>query len=368
MKGKTIYFSFFIILFSFLLLTPSALQAQPKSRVQNTAAAAKTENGTALSERAKSQYTGQMPAPSDVVWKRDIYRILDLTKEANAALYYPVEPLGDRVNLFTLVLRLVVDGKVPAYEYRSDGNELFTEENKYKVKDLLEKFYIYYTEDEKSGRLSVADADIPSGEVLSYFIKESSYYDQRTATTGTKVTAICPVQHRSGDYGDSPEAVTRFPMFWLKYDEVSAYFGMTPVMTSSFNNVSNMSLDDYFVKHQYEGEIYKTANLQNKLLADEAKGDTALREARERIEGELRGFEHNLWGTAEPEPEDTASVADKRSLFRPRAKGKSTGQQASKSTGQKAAKRTKAPTAKKEKATNSSSSASGGLSVRRQKR
>ena len=332
------------------ILTASA---QPKSRVQKDAPG-KSDTGTALSERAKSQYTGQMPAPSDVVWKRDIYRILDLTKEANAALYYPVEPLGDRVNLFTLVMRLVVDGKVPAYEYRSDGNELFTEENKYKVKDLLEKFYIMYDEG-KDGHLTVADADIPSGEVLSYFIKESSYYDQRTATTGTKVTAICPVQHRSGDYGDS-EAVTKFPMFWLNYDEVSAYFGMTPVMTSSFNNVSNMSLDDYFVKHQYEGEIYKTANLQNKLLADEAKGDTALRVARERIEGELRGFEHNLWGTAEPEPEDTTAVAKKSARrSRPAAKSKST--------------KTKTPVAKKEKTSKATNASSGGtLSVRRQKR
>lgn len=338
--------------------------AQPKGRVQKDVAG-KSDNGTALSERAKSQYTGQMPAPSDVVWKRDIYRILDLTKEANAALYYPVEPLGDRVNLFTLVLRLVVDGKVPAYEYRSDGNELFTEENKYKVKDLLEKFYIYY--EEKDGHITVSDADIPSGEVLSYFIKESSYYDQRTATTGTKVTAICPVQHRAGDYGDSDSAaVTKFPMFWLNYDEVSAYFGMTPVMTSSYNNVSNMSLDDYFVKHQYEGEIYKTSNLQNKLLADEAKGDTALRMARERIEGELRGFEHNLWGTAEPEPEDTTSVAATKSTRRARAT-----RTAAKTTSR--AKTTKAPRAKQEKTTNKSANKSAGgsgsgLSVRRQKR
>jgi len=345
-----------------LLLGITLVDAQPKGRVQKETAE-KSTTGTALSERAKSQYTGQMPAPSDVVWKRDIYRTLDLTKEQNAALYYPVEPLGDRVNLFTLVIRLVADGKVPAYEYRSDGNELFTEENKYKVKDLLEKFYIYY--EEKDGHIVLADADIPSGEVLSYFIKESSYYDQRTATTGTKVTAICPVLHRSGDYGDS-EAVTKFPMFWLNYDEVSAYFGMTPVMTSSFNNVTNMSLDDYFVKHQYEGEIYKTANLQNKLLADEAKGDTALQVARERIEGELRGFEHNLWGTAEPEPEDTTSVSEpKRGLFRSRAAKTS-----DKSTAKATTRKTRTPKAKKEKTTNSgsSSSSSGSLSVRRQKR
>ena len=210
--------------------------AQPKSRIQAQAEAEKKAE-TSLSERAKAQYTAQMPAPTDVVWKRDIYRTLDMTKEKNAALYYPVEPLGDRVNLFTLIIRLVADGKVPAYEYRSDGNELFTEDNKYKVTDMLDKFYIYY--EEKDGKLTIADSDIPSGEVLSYFIKESSFYDQRTATYTTRVTAICPVLHRSGDFGSE---TTKYPMFWLNYDEVSPYFGMTPLMTSSYNNVSNMSI------------------------------------------------------------------------------------------------------------------------------
>ena len=39
--------------------------------------------------------------PDDVVWKRDIYRQLDLTKDKNAPMYYPVEPMGKQVNLFT---------------------------------------------------------------------------------------------------------------------------------------------------------------------------------------------------------------------------------------------------------------------------
>ena len=277
--------------------------AQPKSRIQAQAEAEKKAE-TSLSERAKAQYTAQMPAPTDVVWKRDIYRTLDLTKEKNAALYYPVEPLGDRVNLFTLVIRLVADGKVPAYEYRSDGNELFTEDNKYKVTDMLEKFYIYY--EEKDGHININDSDIPSGEVLSYFIKESSFYDQRTATYTTRVTAICPVLHRSGDFGSE---VTKYPMFWLNYDDVSPYFGMTPLMTSSYNNVSNMSIDDYFVRSLYEGDIYKTSNLQNKLLAQYCPNDTAMKAEQQRIEKELVTFENKLWGIEEPDT--TAVVAEK---------------------------------------------------------
>ena len=287
-----------------LALCAQGAMAQPKSHIQAQAEADKKAE-TSLSERAKAQYTAQMPAPTDVVWKRDIYRTLDLTKEKNAALYYPVEPLGDRVNLFTLIIRLVADGKVPAYEYRSDGNELFTEDNKYKVTDMLDKFYIYY--EDKGGKLTIADSDIPSGEVLSYFIKESSFYDQRTATYATRVTAICPVLHRSGDFGSE---TTKYPMFWLNYDEVSPYFGMTPLMTSSYNNVSNMSIDDYFVRSLYEGDIYKTANLQNKLLAQYCPNDTAMKAEQQRIEKELVTFENKLWGIEEPDTAVTVEVKE----------------------------------------------------------
>ena len=307
-----------LVAISALLLCAQGAMAQPKARLQQKAEAEK-KSETSLSERAKAQYTAQMPSPTDVVWKRDIYRTLDMTKEKNAALYYPVEPLGDRVNLFTLVIRLVADGKVPAYEYRSDGNELFTEDNKYKVADMLDKFYIYY--EEKDGRYVIADSDIPSGEVLSYFIKESSFYDQRTATYTTRVTAICPVLHRSGDFGSE---VTKYPMFWLNYDEVSPYLGMTPLMTSSYNNVSNMSIDDYFVRSLYEGDIYKTANLQNKLLAQYCPNDTAMKAEQQRIEKELVTFENKLWGIEEPDTttavvpkEEKRTLASRRPAPRP---------------------------------------------------
>ena len=356
--------------------------AQPKSRVQAQADAEK-KSETSLSERAKAQYTAQMPAPTDVVWKRDIYRTLDLTKEKNAALYYPVEPLGDRVNLFTLIIRLVADGKVPAYEYRSDGNELFTEDNKYKVTDMLDKFYIYY--EDKGGKLTIADSDIPSGEVLSYFIKESSFYDQRTATYATRVTAICPVLHRSGDFGSE---TTKYPMFWLKYDEVSPYFGMTPLMTSSYNNVSNMSIDDYFVRSLYEGDIYKTANLQNKLLAQYCPNDTAMKAEQQRIEKELVTFENKLWGIEEadmaPAPEtDTEKKARPAIVRTPKTEPeKETKAEPAKTVKAEPAKTTTKPAEKSDKAKGpsvrterqktapASKPASSGqtLSVRRQRR
>ena len=272
-----------------------SLYASPQSarRLQEQAAQAaaeKSPTAVTLTERARSQYTAQTSMPTELTWRRDIYCELDLKKEKNAALYYPEDPLGDRVNFFTLVLNLILDGKIKAYEYRFDGNELFTPDNVLDIESMCDRFYIDYTKDE-NGKYKI---DIPSREIGKYYIKESNYLDQ-LSNYQTKVTAICPVLMR-GDFGEKP---TAYPMFWLNYDEISPYLGQTQVMTSSYNNTSNMSLDDYFVLRQYEGEIYKTSNLRNLPLSAYCETDSALQAERARIEKQLTDFQNGLWSQAE---------------------------------------------------------------------
>lgn len=293
----------------FLTLAASlTVNAQPTRRLQEQQAqkeAEKSPTAVTISERARSQYTAQTAMPTEVQWRRDIYRELDLKKEKNAALYYPEQPLGDRVNFFTLVLNLILDGKIKAYEYRLDGNELFTPDNELDVENMLDKFYIYYTKDEK-GKYKIEPTDIPSPE--KYYIKESNYLDQ-LSNFQTRVTAICPVLMQS-DFGERP---TAYPMFWLNYDEISPYLGQTQVMTSSYNNTSNMSLDDYFVMRQYEGEIYKTSNLRNMPLSEYCETDEELQAERARIEKQLKDFQNGLWSEADLKEDMKAQTTDEPS-------------------------------------------------------
>jgi gliding motility associated protien GldN len=294
--------------------------AQPTKRLQEQQAqkeAEKSPTAVTISERARSQYTAQTAMPTEVQWRRDIYRELDLKKEKNAALYYPEQPLGDRVNFFTLVLNLILDGKIKAYEYRLDGNELFTPDNELDIENMLDKFYIYYTKE--GDKYKIEPTDIPSPE--KYYIKESNYLDQ-LSNFQTRVTAVCPVLMQS-DFGEKP---TAYPMFWLNYDEISPYLGQTQVMTSSYNNTSNMSLDDYFVMRQYDGDIYKTSNLRNVPLSEYCQTEEELQAERARIEKQLKDFQNGLWSEAdlkedtEPKAKDDASNKKQKEPKEPKEK------------------------------------------------
>jgi hypothetical protein len=45
----------------------------------------------------------------------------------------------------------------------------------------------------------------------------------------------------------------------------------------------------------YDGEIYKTTNMENKFLSEKYKTPKELKEAQQKIEGELEQFDKDLW-------------------------------------------------------------------------
>ena len=301
----------------FIACAAQGLMAQPAARRQQ-AAAAKANAATTLSTRAQISFPTQAPMDEDVVWRRDIYREIDITQDANAGLYYPVEPVGSQMNLFTYIFKLVMRRSVPAYEYRLDGNEVFDDASQVNLRSILDNYHIFYERTDKGIRID--DSDIPSKEVTAYYVKESSYFDQNSATFHTKVLALCPILKREDDFGDG---TTNYPLFWIKYDDLAPYLAKQTIMTSNLNNAATMSVDDYFTKNLYRGKIYKTNNMLGKTLAQYCPNDSAMKKEQKRIEKELTDFESSLWGHVEKKDStDSIAPATKKGVKKKKAKNR----------------------------------------------
>lgn len=280
--------------------------AQPAAR-RNAQKKQATSNAQNLTTRAKISFPTSAAMSEDVVWRRDIYREIDLEQDANAGLYYPIESVGSQMNLFTYMFRLMMRGDINAYEYRLDGNEVFTDSAKIKRKAFLDNYHIYYERTQKGG-IRIDNSDIPSREVKSFYVKESAYYDQASATFHTKVLALCPIMSREDDFGDGAQ---KYPLFWVKYDELAPYLSKQIIMTSNLNNAATMSMDDYFTRNMYRGKIYKTTNMLGRTLSQYCPTDSAMAKEQKRIEGELVAFEKNLWGDqARKDSLDSIAKAD----------------------------------------------------------
>lgn len=262
-----------------------------------------------VTTRMQQHFEETPVSDADLQWMRVIYRSLDLTKDPNAPLYFPDEPIDGQENLFRIIMRLLANDQIAAYEYL-DGREVFTDQYKLKVRDILDRFHILYTDakgsTERHPKFAIDDSDVPSSEVLSYYIIEKWEFDRRTNKMRSRIEAICPVLHRSGDFGG--EAV-RYPMFWLKFDDLRPFLTTQNIFISDDNNLPTCNIDDFFQLGLYKGDIYKTRNLRNQSLMQQFPDPDDLKRAQDSIQNRLDTFENNLWV---PSLEELARMREER--------------------------------------------------------
>lgn len=259
--------------------------------------AAKQQDGTVVTDRMKAFYSDDNSSISDAdrQWMRVIYRSIDLDKDQNAPLYFPEEPVDGQENLFRIILKLLAENRVPAYEYL-DGREVFTDKYRIKTRDVLDRFHIPYTDakgsTEKNPRFDIDENDVPTNEVLSYYVVECWEFDTRHNRLRPMVEAICPVLHRSGDFGG--EAL-KYPMFWIKFSDIRPFLAAQTIFVDDDNNLPTCTYDDFFTLNMYDGEIYKTRNLKNRSMVQMYGDPDDLKRAQDSIQNRLDTFEKKLW-------------------------------------------------------------------------
>ncbi len=246
-----------------------------------------------VTDRMQDFFTSKAPHDADLAYMREIYRQIDLTKPENTPLYYPEDVVDGQKNLFRLILDLVVDGAVPAYEYL-DGREVFTDQYKVNVADMLDRFGIYYTAGkgtERNPKYVIEEADVPTGQVLNYYILEKWEFDRRSNRMKTRVEAICPVLNRASDFGGE----SRYPMFWVKYDQLRPHLASQYIFLSDDNNLPTYSIDDYFNLGMYDGDIYKTRNLRNLSMNQMYPDPDDMARAQDSIDNRLKNYGKDMW-------------------------------------------------------------------------
>lgn len=237
----------------------------------------------------------QQTRGEDVLWKRDVYRMVDLLNGLNGALYFPIEPTAERQNLFCTIFTLLAEGRLTAYEFL-DGREIFTDAHTLKFKNLLESSEIPFKEkaDPKKPNSFIYDIDaidIPSSEVTLFYVKEVYYLDQRNSTMRIKTVAICPVLVRVDETGETRKK----PLCWIPFEILKSSLSQIPVSADTINSVNRMNAYDFFNQHRYKGEIYKVSNLRNQSLYDYCRTPEDFTKEQLRLEKELKDMSEKLW-------------------------------------------------------------------------
>ncbi len=288
---------------------PEAREAAPQRTVPAKRTQKKTGNqaspvaeGMTLRQQAFAEY--QRQEPQYVPWQHVVYRELDMNVGENASLYYPVEPVDGMTNLFRVILEALCNGQLKAYEYM-DGREMFTDNYVLNVESMLQKFEVPYQSQTAGGRTiyRVEEVDVPSNEVMSYYLKERWQYDLTGSRYTAQVLALCPVLHRMGEFGGEP---VPYPMCWINFEDLRPFLRGHMIMLDGMNNAPRLTMEEYFTLNKYNGELYKVQNTRGLNLMQQYTDSASLSEARARIEAELRGFNDSIW-VHEPTAEEIAA-------------------------------------------------------------
>lgn len=327
--------------------------------------------GATVTDRMQKFFEEPARSDADAQWMKIVYRQLDLENVKNAPLYYPEEAIEGQENLFRIIMKLLANGNVKAYEYL-DGREIFTDQYQVKVADMLDRFHILYTpakgSTEKNPKFTIEESDVPTNEVLSYYLLERWELDKRANRMRTTVDAICPVLHRSGDFGG--EAV-KYPMFWIKMDALRPYLTQQSIFIDDDNNLAQYNYDDYFQLALYEGDIYKTRNLRNRSMMHLYPDPDDMKKAQDSIQNYLVNYEKKMWVPSREELAAAREAKEKAELGDTIAERQIKESTPKRSSRAKRATRTKEPKVKQSKVkqakvkNNSSSSAT--RSVRRRR-
>ena len=247
----------------------------------------------------------KMPVPyayvreADVMWAKDVYRIVDLRQKQNLVLYYPTHPIGDRMSLVDLLLYGIDNEGIRAFSTNDPLNEFTIPMTRDQIDEVFEAgIDTIPTQDLNTGEIieTIISQERKTDEVKQLMIKEKWFFDKNHSVMKVRIIGMSPIRvyNQLDDQGLPTDVILRKPTFWVYYPEVR------PLLTNheifnQYNDAQRISFDDFLMQRRFSGWIIGVSNVyNNRKIVSYAIGLDALLEADKQKEW-LFEVEHDLW-------------------------------------------------------------------------
>jgi gliding motility associated protien GldN len=219
------------------------------------------------------------------MWEKRLCRIVDVREKMNLPFSAPESPL------FKIVFEAALDGSLPVY---STENDRFTTrlpveqiEGKLFKRDTI-LTYDVVTGDEK---VEVVRNEVSWEDVKRFRIKETWFFDAKTATLRSRILGIAPLLEVRDENGDFRFEI---PLFWVHYPTSRELLARHKAITHAENCANNTTWEDVFEMRYFASTIIKGNNVQDLRLEDMYSGLDLVMQA-EKIKDELFNLEHDMW-------------------------------------------------------------------------
>jgi len=232
---------------------------------------------------------------ADAMYKKRVWRVIDLREKINLNLYYPTSPIKDRMSLIDLLLNGIANEGVTAYNTDDDRfTQPMSRTQIDNVFDAVEKSQ-NYTDENGDEQTVMIKGEITSSEVKQYWLKEDWFFDRKHSTMNVRILGICPIRFyvKDGDEGEDAE-MRKTMAFWIYFPEVRRILADHEVFNNN-NDAERRTFDDIFFKRYFNSFIVKVSNVyDDRSIQDYSLGIQSLLEA-EALKKQITDYEQDLW-------------------------------------------------------------------------
>lgn len=232
---------------------------------------------------------------ADAMYKKRVWRVIDLREKINLNLYYPTSPIKDRMSLIDLLLNGIANEGITAYNTDDDRfTQPMSRTQIDNVFDAVEKSQ-NYTDENGDEQTVMIKGEITSSEVKQYWLKEDWFFDRKHSTMNVRILGICPIRFyvKDGDEGEDAE-MRKTMAFWIYFPEVRRILADHEVFNNN-NDAERRTFDDIFFKRYFNSFIVKVSNVyDDRSIQDYSLGIQSLLEA-EALKKQITDYEQDLW-------------------------------------------------------------------------
>ncbi len=230
----------------------------------------------------------------DVLWSKTVWRMVDLRQKMNMSIYFPVKPIGNRMNLIDLLLYGVKNEGLQVYdpdapEATTEFDVLMTPEQIDVAMDALPDT-ILITDENGNQVPEITPGGAKTREILEVLLKEIWFFDKQHSVMNVRIVGMCPIRLYRKDDG----SLVRKKTFWIYYPDARPLL-VNHEIYNRFNDAQRVSFDDFFLSRRFEGHIWGESNVYNDRQVNEYTAGMAQLLEAERIEKFLFEMEHDLW-------------------------------------------------------------------------
>jgi gliding motility associated protien GldN len=233
---------------------------------------------------------------ADVLYRKRVWRIVDLREKMNQPLYYPTKAIEGRLNLVNLLVKGIKDNKITAYDAKNDDDFLvpMTFEQVKEAFGATTRTVKVRNIDTGEMENKPVTGEIRSEEVKQFMIKEEWVFDKQSSSMNVRIIGLCPIQEFYRDEDVNQENVQRRQVFWIFFPEARNLLATNGVFNSQ-NTARDASFDDVFLKRIFNSYIVKEENVyNNRDISQYFSSKDAMLESK-RIENSIFDYEQNLW-------------------------------------------------------------------------